>query len=163
MMRKLIVDSVCWWASEYRIKGFRFDLMGCLDTDTMRAVKDALYAIDPSIVVYGEGWAGSGDGSTGLSSGYTEAKTNGTYAKLAENGKGSVGCFNDGGRDGTKGNTNGQRDPFLWLCSQGSGDLRKIPNIGPAICGGAKMATLMTTFRPIRPLTMCLATITTPL
>ena len=126
MMRKLIVDSVCWWASEYRIKGFRFDLMGCLDTDTMRAVKDALYAIDPSIVVYGEGWAGSGDGSTGLSSGYTEAKTNGTYAKLAENGKGSVGCFNDGGRDGTKGNTQWANvTPSYGFVSQGSGDLSK--------------------------------------
>ena len=99
MSRKYIIDSVKWWASEYKIKGFRFDLMGVLDTTTMRQLKDALYAIDPSIVVYGEGWTG---GSTSASS---PAKTDETYSLLKDNGKGSVGCFNDCGRDGSKGNT----------------------------------------------------------
>ena len=56
MSRKFIVDSVCMWATDYKIKGFRFDLMGLLDVETMRAVKHALYAIDPDIYLYGEGW-----------------------------------------------------------------------------------------------------------
>ena len=56
MARKYIVDSVCMWAKEYKIKGFRFDLMGLLDVETMRAVKKALYKIDPDIYLYGEGW-----------------------------------------------------------------------------------------------------------
>ena len=56
MARKYIVDSVCMWAKEYKVKGFRFDLMGLLDVETMRAVKKALYTIDPDIYLYGEGW-----------------------------------------------------------------------------------------------------------
>lgn len=60
MARKYIVDSVTMWAKEYRIKGFRFDLMGLIDTKTMKAVKEACYEIDPDIVLYGEGWTSGG-------------------------------------------------------------------------------------------------------
>jgi pullulanase len=56
MMGKFIVDSVCYWAREYRIDGFRFDLMGLHDIDTINAVRRELDRIDPSIIVYGEGW-----------------------------------------------------------------------------------------------------------
>ncbi|HYG59267.1 MAG TPA: type I pullulanase [Symbiobacteriaceae bacterium] len=58
MMRKYIVDSVRFWASEYRVDGFRFDLMALHDLDTMKAVRAALDEIDPSIIVYGEPWTG---------------------------------------------------------------------------------------------------------
>ena len=54
MARKYIVDSIAMWAKEYRIKGFRFDLMGLIDTKTMKAVKEACYEIDPDIILYGE-------------------------------------------------------------------------------------------------------------
>ncbi len=57
MMRKFMVESVCYWAQEYHIDGFRFDLMGVFDLATMRAIREALDKIDPSIVMYGEGWA----------------------------------------------------------------------------------------------------------
>ena len=60
MARKFIVDSITMWAKEYRIKGFRFDLMGLIDTKTMKAVKEACYEIDPDIVLYGEGWTSGG-------------------------------------------------------------------------------------------------------
>ena len=60
MMRKFIVDSLCWWATEYKIKGFRFDLMGLIDTWTMREAATALYNIDPDIYIYGEGWTSGG-------------------------------------------------------------------------------------------------------
>jgi pullulanase len=56
MARRWIVDSVIFWAKEYGINGFRFDLMGVHDIETMKVVRDALDAIDPSILVYGEGW-----------------------------------------------------------------------------------------------------------
>ena len=56
MVRKFIVDSVAYWAEEYHLDGFRFDLMGLLDTDTMNAVREALDEIDPTICIYGEGW-----------------------------------------------------------------------------------------------------------
>ena len=56
MVRKYIVDSVKYWATEYHIDGFRFDLMGLIDVDTMKAVREALDEINPEIVIYGEGW-----------------------------------------------------------------------------------------------------------
>ena len=57
MMRKFIVDSLCMWAKEYKVKGFRFDLMGLIDFKTMNEVQKALYQIDPDIYIYGEGWS----------------------------------------------------------------------------------------------------------
>ena len=57
MMRKFMVESVCYWVKEYHIDGFRFDLMGIHDMETMRAIRVALDKIDPSITIYGEGWA----------------------------------------------------------------------------------------------------------
>ena len=62
MMRKYVVDSLCWWASEYKIKGFRFDLMGLIDVGTIDEARKALYKVDPDIILYGEGWTGDGSG-----------------------------------------------------------------------------------------------------
>lgn len=56
MMQKYIVDSVLHWTREYHVDGFRFDLMGLHDMETMKAVRQALHEIDPSIHIYGEGW-----------------------------------------------------------------------------------------------------------
>ncbi|CAB4603650.1 unannotated protein [freshwater metagenome] len=56
MVRKFIVDSVKYWASEYNLDGFRFDLMGLMDIETINEVTAALKAIDPTIIVIGEGW-----------------------------------------------------------------------------------------------------------
>lgn len=57
MMRKYMIESVLYWVNEYHIDGFRFDLMGIHDIKTMNEIRAALTAVDPSIVVYGEGWA----------------------------------------------------------------------------------------------------------
>ncbi len=56
MVRKLIVDSLKHFASQFKMDGFRFDLMGLLDLDTMRLIEKELKAINPSIMLYGEGW-----------------------------------------------------------------------------------------------------------
>lgn len=56
MMKRYILDSVKYWAQEYHIDGFRFDLMGIHDIDTMNAVRETLDKIDPSIIILGEGW-----------------------------------------------------------------------------------------------------------
>lgn len=56
MVRKFIVDSVKYWANEYKLDGFRFDLMGLLDIDTMNEIREELDKIDPSIIIIGEGW-----------------------------------------------------------------------------------------------------------
>ena len=55
MMRKYIIDSVKYWAKEYHLDGFRFDLMGIHDSVTMNAIREALDKIDPSIIIIGEG------------------------------------------------------------------------------------------------------------
>lgn len=56
MMRKFIVESVVYWATEYHVDGFRFDLMGIHDIETMNAIRAALDKVDPRIIIYGEGW-----------------------------------------------------------------------------------------------------------
>lgn len=57
MMRRYMIESVLWWAKEYHIDGFRFDLMGIHDIETMNLIQAALQSYDPSIFVYGEGWS----------------------------------------------------------------------------------------------------------
>ncbi len=56
MVRKFIVDSVCYWAEEYHMDGFRFDLAGLIDVDTVNEIVGALRARRPDILLYGEGW-----------------------------------------------------------------------------------------------------------
>ena len=63
MMRKFMLESVKYWVNEYHIDGFRFDLMGCHDIETMKQIREALTKIDPNIFIYGEGWSA---GSCGL-------------------------------------------------------------------------------------------------
>ncbi len=56
MVRRYITESVKYWVREYHIDGFRFDLMGIHDIETMNLIRAELHKIDPSIFVYGEGW-----------------------------------------------------------------------------------------------------------
>lgn len=92
MMRKFMVDSVTYWAKEYNLDGFRFDLMGIHDYETMNEIRKAVDQIDPSIILHGEGW----DLHTPLAA---ELKAN---QKNAEKMKG-IAHFNDNIRDGLKG------------------------------------------------------------
>ena len=57
MMRQFMIESVKYWYNEYRVDGFRFDLMGCHDIETMNAIRAELNKLDPSILIYGEGWS----------------------------------------------------------------------------------------------------------
>ena len=52
-----MIESVKYWINEYHIDGFRFDLMGCHDIETMNEIRKAVDAIDPTIFIYGEGWS----------------------------------------------------------------------------------------------------------
>jgi pullulanase len=93
MVRKYIVDSVSYWAREYHMDGFRFDLMGVLDKETMRQIRAALDEISPDILVYGEGWTG---GASALPEEQRAMKRN--IADL--NG---IGAFSDDIRDNVRG------------------------------------------------------------
>ena len=57
MMHQFMIESVKYWINEYHIDGFRFDLMGCHDIETMNAIRQAVDEIDPNIFIYGEGWS----------------------------------------------------------------------------------------------------------
>ena len=101
MVRKYIVDSVVYWATEYHVDGFRFDLMGLIDIDTMQAVREALNEVDPTILVYGEGWTG---GASLLKSNEASLKKNTVRFE------GQIGAFSDDIRDGLKGSVFGSTD-----------------------------------------------------
>lgn len=92
MARKFIVDSVVHWVKEYHIDGFRFDLMGLMDIDTLREIRRRLDELDPSILMIGEGW----NMSTILP---PEKRANQGNASRLPN----IGQFNDGFRDAIKG------------------------------------------------------------
>lgn len=99
MMRKFMIDSVVYWAKEYNLDGFRFDLMGIHDVEIMNAIRKAVHQIDPSIILHGEGW----DLNTPLA---PELKAN---QKNAEKMNG-IAHFNDDIRDGLKGSVFGDKD-----------------------------------------------------
>ena len=95
MFRRYMIDSVVYWAKEYHIDGFRFDLMGIHDIETMKLIREELNKIDPSIIVYGEGWMG---GPSPLKEDDAALKKN-TY-KFGEL---QIAAFSDDCRDGVKG------------------------------------------------------------
>lgn len=93
MMRKFIIDSLVHWVKEYQMDGFRFDLMGIHDTETMREIERTLRKIRPDIILYGEGWTG---GESPLPESQRLMKRNISEAP-------GIGAFNDDFRDGIKG------------------------------------------------------------
>ena len=60
MMREFMIESVKYWVKEYHIDGFRFDLMGVHDIETMKAIRAAADELNPNIFIYGEGWSAGG-------------------------------------------------------------------------------------------------------
>jgi len=93
MVRKMMVDSLVFWAREYHVDGFRFDLMGLHDLETMKLIRKELDKIDPTILIYGEGWTG---GDSPLPYEKRAMKTN--VSQLNR-----VAAFNDTIRDAIKG------------------------------------------------------------
>ena len=100
MFRKYMVDSVTYWAEEYHVDGFRFDLMALHDVKTMQAVEEAVHAVNPRAILYGEGWTG---GTTPLNPNLQANQSNIRQVKASEGAIGAVAVFNDSIRDGLKG------------------------------------------------------------
>jgi len=94
MVRKFIIDSVKYWAQTYQLDGFRFDLMGMMDIETMNRISRELLDINPHILLYGEGWNLNTPISDSIKS-----TINNAY-KLP-----GISFFNDKYRDVIKGNT----------------------------------------------------------
>ncbi|MBQ1474718.1 MAG: hypothetical protein IIZ32_05395, partial [Ruminococcus sp.] len=96
MVSKFIRESVAYWAKEYHIDGFRFDLMGLMDVDTMNGIRTDLDALPDGdkIIMYGEAW----NMSTHVSSSTLLATQDNLYQLSTR-----IGAFNDSGRDAIKG------------------------------------------------------------
>lgn len=92
MFRKYMIDSLTYWVTEYGVDGFRFDLMGLHDVETMNAIRSAMDKIDPNILLYGEGW----DMGVGLMPEDKAKKENAWQMPR-------IGFFNDDARDAIKG------------------------------------------------------------
>ena len=92
MVKKYVIDSLKHWMNDYHINGFRFDLMGCLESETMKEIYDELYKIDPKVMVYGEPWTG---GTSGV--------VDGASAAVSGSSDNGVGAFDDDLRDALKG------------------------------------------------------------
>ena len=103
MVHKFIVDSVEYWAEEYHIDGFRFDLMQIHDVDTMNDLSQKVEALDPDIFVYGEPWAA---GSVGIPYEDQAGKNNLTNMPL-------ISAFNDDFRNTIKGSPDGSDKGFV--------------------------------------------------
>lgn len=95
MVRKFIVDSLMYWANEFHADGFRFDLMGIYDLETMNQIRAQMDHISPSILLYGEGWTAD---RSPLSETWRAVKTN--VSRLYR-----IAVFNDDFRNGIKGNS----------------------------------------------------------
>lgn len=89
MARRYIIDSLKRWVTEYKIDGFRFDLLGLLDRDTLRDIVSELRAINPNLLIYGEPWTG---GATPIEPSYKGVQRSQGWS-----------VFNDNFRDALKG------------------------------------------------------------
>ncbi len=103
MGQKFIVDSCLYWVNEFGVDGFRFDLMGLIDLETMIAVRDAVQAVDPTILVYGEPWAATGPDGAGIGRIVYKDVIAGT----------GIGAFNDHFRNALKGAPDGPEPGYI--------------------------------------------------
>jgi len=120
MMRKFMVESVLYWMREYHIDGFRFDLMGIHDIATMNAIREAAQAVDPNVVIYGEGWAAE---SPALSNDLLAMKAN--TAQL-----GGIAAFGDEMRDGLRGGWQDDREGAFLIGKAGNEESVKFGIVG---------------------------------
>lgn len=137
MFRKYMIDSIVYWATEYHIDGFRFDLMGLHDVETMNAIRAALDQIEggDKIIMYGEAW--SLDSSTEPG---TVLATQSNMSKLDAR----IGAFNDGIRDGIKGsNFNAAEGGYI---QGGQGNAKVKSGITAEVGNWAKAPTQTVTY-----------------
>ncbi len=100
MFRKFMIDSLKYWATEYHIDGFRFDLMAIHDIQTMQEIEKVLHKINPKCLIYGEGWAG---GVCSYNYNLLAYQGNISNITATRGAVGSIAVFNDVIRDGLKG------------------------------------------------------------
>ena len=109
MFRKYMIESLEWWMKEYHIDGFRFDLMAIHDIETMNIISERLHAIDPDVLLYGEGWAAMApafpEDKIALKVNTHMLDKVGAFSdNIRDAVRGPLGCENAGFMDGVEGN-----------------------------------------------------------
>ena len=109
MFRKYMIESLEWWMKEYHIDGFRFDLMAIHDIETMNIISERLHAIDPAVLLYGEGWAAMApafpEDKIALKVNTHMLNKVGAFSdNIRDAVRGPLGCENAGFMDGVEGN-----------------------------------------------------------
>lgn len=119
MVRKYIIESMKYWATEYHVDGFRMDLMGIYDTETINLLREELDKIDPTLFIYGEGW----------SAGDSPLPYEQRAVKQHVNQMTGVGVFSDDLRDALKGNWANSREPGFASGRQGYDETIKFGSV----------------------------------
>ena len=119
MMRKFMLESVKYWIEEYHIDGFRFDLMGVHDIETMNEIRKMVDAIDPTTFIYGEGWSAG-------SCAYPQEKL-GMKANIPQ--MPTIAAFSDEIRDALRGPFSDDTKPG-WLGGQSEAESIKYGIVG---------------------------------
>lgn len=109
MVRKYIIESIKYWATEYHVDGFRLDLMGIHDTETIKILRNELDQIDPTLFIYGEGWT-AGDSPLPYEQRAVKQHVNQMVG---------VGVFSDDFRDALKGGWSNSHEPGFASGHQG--------------------------------------------
>jgi len=120
MMRSFMIESVKYWVQEYHIDGFRFDLMGIHDIETMNLIRQELDKIDPTLFIYGEGWTA---GASPLAEDLRAVKKNGLLLPR-------IAVFSDDLRDAVKGSWNDQKAAGMAGGKQGLEESVKFGIVG---------------------------------
>lgn len=119
-MRDYMVESVKYWMTEYHVDGFRFDLMGIHDIETMNAVREATQAIDPNVIIYGEGWAAE---SPAYPADKLAMKANASQL-------GGIAAFGDEMRDGLRGGWTSDKEGAFLIGKAGNEESVKFGIVG---------------------------------
>lgn len=119
-MRQFMVNSIRYWMTEYHIDGFRFDLMGIHDIETMNEIRNTAMSIDPNVVIYGEGWAAE---SPAYPADKLAMKANASQL-------GGIAAFGDEIRDGLRGGWTNDKDGAFLIGKAGNEESVKFGLVG---------------------------------
>ncbi len=120
LMRQFMLESIKYWIDEYHVDGFRFDLMGVHDIETMQTIREMVDGIDPSIYIYGEGW------SAGTCAYPTEKLAMKANIQMLD----GIGAFSDDMRDALRGPFSDDRKGALLAGISGEEESLKFGIVG---------------------------------
>ncbi len=130
LMRKYMIESVRYWMTEYHVDGFRFDLMGIHDIETMNLIREAAQKIDPNVIIYGEGWAAEAPA-------YDADKL---AMKANASRLGGIAAFGDELRDGLRGGWSNDKEGAFLIGKSGNEESVKFGIAGAVPHSGVDMS-----------------------